>query len=268
MEMTANLSVNIEFFDIFGIHIGKTTVKHSLSVIRELIERDRCSYVCVSNTHVVVSAVKNPAYLKAINQADWNVPDGMPLVWYGRKQLGIQQLERVTGSTLMERCFDEMQEAKHFLYGSTQDTLRKIKALSSKKFPNLNIVGSYAPPFRSLTREEKKEIVSYVNELSPDIIWVALGAPKQELFMLEFQSEIRTGVMIGVGAAFDYFSGNIRRPPRWLRVSGLEWLGRLCQEPRRLGSRYLINNCLFLSYVIREFIVSRNRNRRVKSGYR
>ena len=182
----------------------------------------------------------------------------MPIVWYARKILKIGEIERVAGITLMKKCFYKLHDVKHFLYGSTEDTLNKVVIKAKRSYPAIKIVGSYSPPFRKLTNKEKDEIISLFKRISPDIIWVALGAPKQELFMHEMSRELSPGVMIGVGAAFNYFTGDLKRSPPWLRKFGLEWLCRLFTEPSRLTRRYLITNSLFIAHILKEIVLNRH----------
>ena len=245
-------------FHICGINIGIVSFQESTNIIKELFEKKYSSYICIVNVHVLVTAVRHLSFKRIIDQADWNFADGMPIVWYARKRLGLDHVERIAGPSVMNKCFDELRDAKHFFYGSSKETLNKLEILSRESYPKLNIVGSLSPPFRHLTYSERQHNISLLNEISPDIIWVALGAPKQEILMYELRRKLNRGVMIGVGAAFDYFVDNIKRPPVWLRRSGLEWLCRLCQEPNRLWKRYLITNSLFIFYMCREIMMQRH----------
>ena len=244
-------------FDIFGIHVGITPLDQSPIVIRQLIDTNTTSYVCSVNVHVLVTAVRDHRFQRIINGADWSFPDGIPLVWYARHRLGLLQTERIAGANLMIKCFDELRDVKHFFYGATDSTLENLVSNARKKYPDLNIAGYFSPPFRPLTFKERQKVIAKINGISPDIIWVSLGAPKQETWMWEMRNEIEHGVMIGVGAAFDYFVGNIKRPPAWVRRSGFEWLCRLYQEPARLSKRYFVTNSLFILFLIKELLFSR-----------
>jgi N-acetylglucosaminyldiphosphoundecaprenol N-acetyl-beta-D-mannosaminyltransferase len=244
-----------ESFDILGVGVSATCLDDSVCAIGEFAKRKAVSYVCLVNTHVLISAVKDRVYRNVMSQSDWNCPDGMPLAWYARKALGLYHVRRVAGHSLMKRCFSELRDARHYFYGSTPETLDRLESSARRTYPELNIVGTFSPPFRELVHHEKREILSMINKIRPDIIWVALGAPRQEKWMQEMQSGLDKGVMIGVGAAFDYFAGNIRRPPVWLRRVGLEWLCRLYQDPRRLWKRYLVTNSLFVFYLLREMVL-------------
>lgn len=245
---------------IFGVNIRISPFDQSSLILRQLIDEGNPSYICIINVHVLVTALRDRYLNEIINAADWSFPDGVPLVWYAKHLLGLRHAERVAGPSLMIKCFNELRERKHFFYGGSRGTLERLVQLAKREYPNLNIVGSISPPFRPLRDTEKLSIISHINRISPDIIWVSLGAPKQEIWMRDMKKEIKKGVMIGVGAAFDYFVGNIKRPPIWIRRSGLEWLCRLCQDPIRLSKRYFITNSLFLFYLARE-LVSKNSSR-------
>jgi len=243
--------------NVFGIQVGTTSFDESPRLISELVEKKAASYVCIINVHVLVTGVRDHHFRRILNAADWTFPDGVPLVWYARHHLGLTHVERVAGPSLMTRCFHALQDVKHFFYGTTDHTLSKLTGIAKQRYPNINISGCISPPFRPLRDSERKEIIACINDVSPDIIWVSLGAPKQETWMWEMRKEINRGVMIGVGAAFDYFVGNIKRPPVWIQRFGLEWLCRLYQDPVRLSKRYLITNSLFLFYLAKDLIFNR-----------
>ena len=133
---------------------------------------------------------------------------------------------------------------RHYFYGSTPETLKLLKEKVEEKY-HLAIVGLESPPFRKLTEEEDRKVVERINAARADFVWVGLGAPKQEKWMYEHKGRIN-GLMIGVGAGFDYFAGNIKRAPMWMQKCSLEWLYRLMQDPKRLFKRYLVTNTKFL----------------------
>ena len=134
---------------------------------------------------------------------------------------------------------------KHYFYGSSQNTLDKLVKNLLESYPGLQVVGTYSPPFRSMTKEEDETIVQDINACSPNFLWVGLGAPKQEKWMAAHQERVK-GLMVGVGAAFDYYAGNLKRSPKWMQNNNLEWLYRLAQEPKRLWKRYFITNSKFI----------------------
>jgi N-acetylglucosaminyldiphosphoundecaprenol N-acetyl-beta-D-mannosaminyltransferase len=142
------------------------------------------------------------------------------------------------------------------LYGSSQDTLNKLRVRLSNGYPGLIINGSFSPPFRKLTEEEDSRIVEEINCSNPDIVWVGLGSPKQDLWMYEHRDKLNAPVLIGVGAAFDFLAGTKLQAPHWIRDSGFEWLFRLVTEPKRLWRRYLVNYPLFVYYVFIDSILN------------
>ena len=156
-------------------------------------------------------------------------------------------MQRTTGPSLMGEVFKISAERgyRHYFYGSTQETLDKLYATLIESYPGIQIAGMYSPPFRPMTEEEDKTIVKQINETNSDFIWIGLGAPKQEKWMAAHQCKVN-GLMIGVGAGFDYYAGNIQRAPEWMQKSNMEWLYRLIQDPKRLFSRYLHTNTKFI----------------------
>lgn len=134
---------------------------------------------------------------------------------------------------------------RHYFYGSTEETLERLYTVLTEKYPGIQIVGMYSPPFRPMTEDEDKAIIERINETKPDFVWVGLGAPRQEKWMAAHQGLIN-GLMIGVGAGFDYHAGNIRRAPEWMQKNNLEWVYRLLQDPKRLFKRYLYTNTKFI----------------------
>ena len=171
----------------------------------------------------------------------------MPMVWVGRLR-GHRAMRRVYGPDLMlDVCaWSEGTGCRHFFYGGAPGVAEALRDRLKVRFPRLQIVGCYTPPFRPLNTEEEQELQESVQTGKPDILWVGLSTPKQEEFMAEFSPRLNSTLMIGVGAAFDFHSGRVKQAPRWMQRSGLEWFFRLCCEPRRLWKRYLRNNPLFI----------------------
>ncbi len=213
-----------------------------LEYLRKNIQDIKGDYICVSNVHTTVTSYENHKYLDIQNNALMALPDGGPLSSLGRKR-GYTNMERVTGPSLMGEVFKE--GYRHYFYGSTEETLELLKDKLTKNYPNMTIVGMYSPPFRPLTEEEDQEVIKQINDTNPDFVWIGLGAPKQEIWMSEHQGKIN-GLMIGVGAGFDYYAGNIKRAPLWMQNHNLEWLYRLIQDPKRLFKRYLVTNTKFI----------------------
>jgi N-acetylglucosaminyldiphosphoundecaprenol N-acetyl-beta-D-mannosaminyltransferase len=224
---------------------------HAVETIEEWIQAGKRHYVCVTGVHGVMESQRDEELRRIHSHAGLVTPDGVPLLWLGRLR-GFADMDRVYGPDLMLRLCDRspFRGYRHYLYGGGEGVPERLGARLSKRFPGLDIVGSYSPPFRPLTPEEDDEVVRRLNAARPDIIWVGLGTPKQERWMEAHRSRLRAPVLIGVGAAFDFHSGLKRQAPRWMQRGGLEWLFRLASEPRRLWRRYLVNNTWFIALVL------------------
>lgn len=234
---------------ILGVNIAVTNMNEVVTYILDNLEKLKGKYICVSNVHTTVMSYENPDYLNVQNSADLRIPDGKPLSLVCKKR-GFKEASRVTGPELMEELF-RIQDLSHYFYGSTEKTLKKLKQNLEIKFPNIKIAGMYSPPFRNLDDDEDKKIIDMINKSGADILWVALGAPKQENWMFKHKDKINA-LMIGVGAGFDYHAGNIKRAPKWMQKLSLEWLYRLFQDPKRLFKRYLKTNFKFIRLVGKE----------------
>lgn len=232
--------------DILGVRVAVTDMEKTVALVESQLEAWRGEYICVANVHTTVTASEDEAYLKVQNGAVMVLPDGGPLSAYSRRH-DFEEARRVTGPDLMLRLLavSPAKGYRHFFYGSTEETLELMKRRLAVDYPGLQVCGMVSPPFRALTPEEDAEIVRQINEAKPDFIWVGLGAPKQEIWMNQHQGRV-TGLMIGVGAGFDYYAGNIRRAPMWMQKCSLEWLYRLLQDPKRLFKRYFYTNTKFI----------------------
>lgn len=235
--------------NILGVNIAVTNMKDTIKAITDNLEEWRGKYICVSNVHTTVTAYENEDYKNVQNGAVMALPDGGPLSSYARKH-GYKDAQRVTGPDLMQGILRISSEYKwkHFFYGSSQDTLDKLKEVIMARYENVEVVGMISPPYRELSEEEDAEYIRIINESKPDFVWIGLGAPKQEFFMKAHENRINA-LMLGVGAAFDYESGKIRRAPQWMQKHDLEWLYRLMQDPKRLFKRYLATNLKFMGLI-------------------
>jgi N-acetylglucosaminyldiphosphoundecaprenol N-acetyl-beta-D-mannosaminyltransferase len=230
--------------NILGTEIAVTNMKETVALIEENIEELRGQYICVGNVHTTVMAHDDAHYHKVQHDAAFVLPDGKPLSVYCQKK-GFADAKRVTGPDLMLELFARENGLRHYFYGGSEETLALLRENLTAKYPNLVIAGMVSPPFRELTPEEEQEAVRAINDSNADIIWVGLGAPKQENWMYAHKDKVQ-GVMIGVGAGFDYHAGNIKRAPMWMQKLSLEWLYRLLQDPKRLFKRYLVTNTRYL----------------------
>ncbi|MGN0558027.1 MAG: WecB/TagA/CpsF family glycosyltransferase [Acutalibacteraceae bacterium] len=231
---------------ILGVNIAVINMNWLLDFINSNIKEMSGDYICVSNVHTTVTAFEDESYRAIQNGAIMAIPDGGPLCTVAKRR-GYKEIERTTGPGLMEEMFKISAEKgyRHFFYGSTKKTLASLEKKLKGKYPDIKLVGMYSPPFRPLTEEEDKAITEQINDSKADFVWIGLGAPKQEIWMAEHQGKVN-GLMIGVGAGFDYVAGNINRAPQWMQKHNLEWLYRLIQDPKRLFSRYLYTNTKFI----------------------
>jgi N-acetylglucosaminyldiphosphoundecaprenol N-acetyl-beta-D-mannosaminyltransferase len=237
----------IERVNVLGAGISVINLPAALAAIGDAVRARRKGYICVTGVHGVMEAQADATLRRILNQAFLCTPDGMPMVWMGRLR-GHREISRVYGPDLMlEVCaWSEKSGCRHFFFGGAPGVAEHLRDNLTKRFPNLQVVGCYTPPFRPLDAEEKKQLQEMVQAAPADILWVGLSTPKQEKFMAEFLPQLDVTLMIGVGAAFDFHAGYVRQAPRWMQRSGLEWLFRMACEPRRLGKRYLKNNPLFV----------------------
>lgn len=246
---------------ILKTNINVINMEKAVSYIDEHINELQGDYICISNVHTTVMSYRDEDYRKVQNEAAMALPDGKPLSIVS-KMRGFWDACRVPGPDLMPELFKISEEKgyRHYFYGSTQDTLDKLREKLLKSFPKLKIVGMYSPPFRKLTEEEDKKVIDNINATLADFVWVGLGAPKQEFWMAEHKGKV-CGLMLGVGAGFDFHAGTVKRAPRWMQEWCLEWLYRLTQDPQRLVRRYIDTNLSFVYYAFRE-------NKKVKEEIR
>jgi N-acetylglucosaminyldiphosphoundecaprenol N-acetyl-beta-D-mannosaminyltransferase len=232
-----------------NLSIGK--YDEFIQEMTSLAQQKISSYVCVSNVHMVIEAYKDKGFSEIVNNADIATPDGMPLAKFIQLIYGIKQ-DRVAGMDIMPSILKEAESKSLtiYLYGSTNEVLELIIAKANREYPNLKIAGYYAPPFRSLSEEEKNEIIDRINNSNSNFVLVALGCPKQEKWMAENKNKINS-CMLGVGGAFSVFAGIQKRAPLWMQKISLEWLFRFFQEPQRLWKRYLVTNSLFSLLMIK-----------------
>ena len=241
-----------KYCTMLNTNISVTNMEDTIAMLTENLEQLRGNYICVSNVHTVVMSFRDADYRKVQNSAVMALPDGKPLSMVSR-QRGYREAERVPGPDLMPAIFrlSEGKGYRHYFYGSTPEVLDSLKKKIEERYPGLIIAGMYSPPFRSLTVEEDEEIIARINETRPDFIWVALGAPKQEKWMYDHRGKVN-GLMLGVGAAFAFEAGSVKRAPGWMQEMCLEWLYRILQDPGRLLSRYINTNFTFLAETAKE----------------
>ena len=255
-------------FTVLGVQVHAVQIEYVVEQMHAWIRRrNACHSIAATSMHGIVEAQHDPSFKEILNATDLIVPDGMPLVWLGRRQ-GHPLRRRVYGPELL-LAFSEQsvgQRYRHFFYGGEPGIAQRLAESLETMFPGLNVVGTYSPPFRPLTPSEDARVVRMIDEAAPDVLWVGLGVPKQEYWMHEHRMRLRVPVMVSVGAAFDMLSGRRRQAPHWMGENGLEWLFRLMQEPRRLWRRYLLYGTQFVTYLALERLRLRNfASRRVET---
>jgi N-acetylglucosaminyldiphosphoundecaprenol N-acetyl-beta-D-mannosaminyltransferase len=248
-------NANMKTMDILGVPIAAADIPRAADRIEQWIRDDAREYVVARDVHGIVRCQSDPELMRAHRAAGMCVPDGMPIVLINRLY-GHKETRRVYGPDLM---IEMMQRSvpkghRHFLFGGKQGVPELLRDRLIERFPGLNIVGTFSPPFRPMTSEEETELAARIEQTKPDILWVGLGTPKQELWMARHAGRLNAKVMVGVGAAFDFHAGLVRQAPRWLQPLCLEWLFRLCMEPRRLWRRYLLNNPRFIYMMIGQLL--------------
>jgi N-acetylglucosaminyldiphosphoundecaprenol N-acetyl-beta-D-mannosaminyltransferase len=277
-------------FNVLGVGVHALRFAQARELVLGQARERRGGYVCFCDANSISCARRDPAHRAALAGAFLVTPDGMPLVWLGRRAANKNMtapVERVYGPDLMLALCEAGVGASagvgadasvsvgtgadagvgagvgadagadgsgltHFFHGGGEGTAELLAKKLSARFPGLRVAGVKTPPFRELDMAEMAVLAARINMLKPHFLWVGLGTPKQEKFMTQFAPRIATSgtVMLGVGAAFDFLSGRVKQAPRWMRRGGLEWFYRLCAEPRRLAPRYFKNNPLFAARVL------------------
>lgn len=236
-----------EQVNVLGTGVHSVNRQSTASIVEARIREGTKGYICLAGVHGIMEAQRSTSLKSIFSNAFLVLPDGMPTVWMGHLQ-GFRTMERVFGPDLMIDIMSrtEFSNCSHFLCGGEPGVAESLRDALLLRFPKLNIVGTYSPPFREMTEMEEMELAAKVHALKPTIIWVGLSTPKQERFMARYLPLLDTHLMIGVGAAFLFHTGAIRDSPAWVKRIGLQWFHRLLQEPRRLWRRYVFNNPMFV----------------------
>jgi N-acetylglucosaminyldiphosphoundecaprenol N-acetyl-beta-D-mannosaminyltransferase len=237
--------------NVLGVQIDAVNMEGALAGIAEELSSGRKGYVCLAGVHGVMEAQRDLSVAEAFAAASLVIPDGMPTVWVGRCQ-GHESMERVAGPDLMLEVMrrESFRECRHFFCGGKPGVAEELRRTLLRRFPWVRIVGTYTPPFSSLSDKEERSFVERVNRLQPDIVWVGMSTPKQERFMRRYLPRLDTKLMFGVGAAFDFHTGRIKDCADWIKRCGLQWLDRLVQDPKHLWKRYLKNNPRFVVAIV------------------
>lgn len=234
-------------FNVLGTGVSALSLDEARDFVLAAHGRSRVGYICCATAYNVNLAHTDVALRTAYNRSSLTTPDGMPLVWLGRWH-GHRTITRVYGPDLMEAVCDagRVVGLTHYFYGGKPGIAGQLAARLTERFPGLQVVGTFTPPFRPLDDDELAALRTDIAAKRPDVVWVGLSTPAQEKFMAGHSPLLDAGIMIGVGAAFDFLSGTVPQAPRWMQRSGLEWLHRLGTEPRRLWKRYLVHNPMFV----------------------
>lgn len=237
--------------NVLGVRVSAVDLKSAVELSDQWIRSGKGhGYICATGVHGVMEAHADAEIRRILNGALINVPDGMPMSWVGHLQ-GLRNMDRVFGPDLMMAiCRLSVERGyRNFLYGGKPGVASFLSETLQAKIPGLQVVGTYTPPFRSLTSDEETEVLAQVRKARPDILWVGLSTPKQERFMAQYVDYFQVPLMVGVGAAFDFHTGSIRDCSAWVKRSGFQWLHRLMQDPSHLWKRYLRNNPAFLWHI-------------------
>lgn len=244
--MTERTGTDIPKVNIMGVDVAAVNPRWIMDYTAHHVKELSGEYFTALSVHAIVMASRDPEYSDAQNGAYIVMPDGGPVAAVGRRR-GFPDMRKTAGPSYMNAVIKASGKHgyRHFFYGSTEETLAKMQEVIKTQYPGAVVAGVYSPPFRELTPEEDEEVIRMINEADADFVWIGLGAPRQELWMARHHGKIK-GLMVGVGAAFDYLAGNIRRAPKWMQDMSLEWLYRLMQEPTRLFGRYFSTNMTFI----------------------
>jgi N-acetylglucosaminyldiphosphoundecaprenol N-acetyl-beta-D-mannosaminyltransferase len=237
--------------NVLGVRVSAVDMKSAVDLSDQWIQSaGGHRYICATGVHGVMEAQADTEIHRILNRALINLPDGMPMSWVGHIQ-GLRTMDRVFGPDFMMAMCRRSAERGYrtFLYGGKPGVANRLSETLQNKFPGLQVVGTYTPPFRGLIADEEKEVLAQVRKCRPHILWVGLSTPKQERFMARYVESFQVPLMVGVGAAFDFHTGTIRDCSPWVKRSGLQWLHRLMQDPKHLWKRYLRNNPAFLWHI-------------------
>jgi N-acetylglucosaminyldiphosphoundecaprenol N-acetyl-beta-D-mannosaminyltransferase len=234
-------------FNVLGTGVSALSLAQARDLVVAARSRKQLGYVCCATAYNVNLARSCAEFRRQYNGSYLTTPDGMPLVWLGRWH-GHRHVTRVYGPDLLAAVCDAGRDVglRHFFYGGQPGVAERLRDSLLTRFPGLQVVGTFTPPFRELTAPEQAELRTRVAAAQPNVIWVGLSSPTQERFMATHGPALDAGLLVGVGAAFDFLSGRVPQAPRWMQRSGLEWLHRLATDPRRLWRRYLLHNPMFV----------------------
>ena len=239
--------------NVLGVGISPINIPIALQRLDEWFAKGAREYVCVCPVHTVMLCRRSQALRRIVNASGMTTPDGMPMVWLAR-WAGHQQVARVYGPDLMLAALEHSVGTghRHYFYGGQPGIAQRLQQVMEQRFPGVQVVGTLTPPMGSAEQLSTPEVAAEINATRPDIVWVGVSSPKQDLLMAGMRPRLNAAVLIGVGAAFDFHTGRVAQAPAWVQQSGFEWLFRLVHEPRRLWRRYLVDNPWFLFELFRQ----------------
>lgn len=238
-------------FDVLGVRVDAITMDEAVTSLERLVERGDKGYFVFCTVSSVLSARDDPSVARAMADAAVVTPDGMPLVWLGKRSAD-GPVERVYGPDFLRAVFERRTGLRHFLYGGAPGVAERVEAALARDYPGNVVAGTFSPPMGLEPGLVDEEGAAAIHAARPDVVWVGLGHPKQELWMHAMSAHLDVPVLAGVGAAFDFLSGSKKEAPAWMKRAGLQWLHRLASEPRRLWRRYVLGNLRFVWLLIRE----------------
>lgn len=238
--------LSVERFWVGEVAVSRLNLPLSVDFLSKALKRGRLGYVCVINVRAAHQANRDSSFACIQNQSLLTVPDGMPLIWYARRK-GFPEVSRVCGPDLMRAILGGSLGSghSHYFYGSRPEVLGAIANRLAVDFSGVRILGMQSPPIQEVDDFRIEELADEINRLAPSFLWIGLGAPKQEEIMARLQPLLSSTICVGVGLAFEYFSGHVQRPPLWIQRNGLEWTWRLAQQPGKIG-RFVRPFCWFI----------------------
>ncbi|MFC1583473.1 WecB/TagA/CpsF family glycosyltransferase [Candidatus Neomarinimicrobiota bacterium] len=252
----------VDQFYVLGVGISAVNLPQTIQVMDDWIKSDKQDYIVLTGAHGIIEMQDDRELRDINNNAGLVTPDGMPEVWLGKLK-GYKHIEKVYAPDIMVESYKLSPERgyRHFLYGGKEGVADKLSEVLQQDYPGIQVVGTFCPPFRPLEDHEYTELARIINEAQPDIVWCGLGCPKQERWMARMRPLLNAPVLIGVGAGFDFLTGERTWAPRWIQLSGFEWLYRMLSDPKHLWKRYARVVPRFLLLLLLEKIKLYNPNR-------
>lgn len=227
--------MNIKRFYIGKVGISRVDINTTVKILDSYASIKQKAYLCVTNVHATYLSNNNPEFCEIQNSSTLTVPDGMPLIWLARLN-GIKDIQKTSGLDLF-RAICKLSEDRiytHYFYGSSPDVLCKMVNNLKRLYPKIKILGQESPPFAPVEQYDIKSLIRKINTLNPTFLWVGLGAPKQEKMISMIFDELDSAICVGIGLAFEYAAGTVKRAPLWMQKTGLEWVVRVAQRPENL----------------------------------